>query len=112
MMRADIDPRLDGLTEQIIGAAFAVSNGLGHGFLEIVYKNALELEARGLFVRKEQSFPVYYREVQVGYYVADLVVEGLVIVELKALEGLVQSHAAQVLNYLKASRLPVGLLLN
>ena len=91
-----------------------MSNGLRHGFLEAVYKNALvlEFEARGLFVRKERSFPVHYREVQVGYHVADLVVENLVIVELKALEGLAQSHFAQVLNYLKASRLPVGLLLN
>ena len=64
-------------TEKIIGGAFAVSNGLGHGFLKSVYKNALmvELEARDLSARKEQSFPVHYREKQVGFYLADLVVE-------------------------------------
>jgi len=65
-MRVSVDPIIDGLTERIIGAAMAVSNGLGHGFLEVVYKNALaiELESRSLSVRKEHSFPVRYRETQ------------------------------------------------
>jgi GxxExxY protein len=91
-----------------------VSNSLGHGFLEAVYKNALiiELEARDLSVRKEQSFPVRYRDKQVGFYLADLVVENRVIIELKAVDGLSQNHTAQVLNYLKASGLPIGILLN
>jgi len=113
-MRADLDPRLETLTERIIGGAFAVSTALGHGFLEAVYQNALmeELTASGLAVAKERSFPVHYRGKQVGIYAADLVVEDAVILELKAVETLVQAHAAQLLNYLKASRLPVGLLLN
>jgi GxxExxY protein len=113
-MRASIEPGLDGLTEKIIGGAFAVSNGLGHGFLEAVYKNALmvELEARDLSVRKEQSFPVQYRDKRVGFYLADLVVENQVIIELKAVDSLSQNHTAQVLNYLKASQLPIGILLN
>ena len=113
-MRASIDSGLDGLTEKIIGGAFAVSNGLGHGFLEAVYKNALiiELEARDLSVRKERSFPVRYRDKQVGFYLADLVVDNRVIIELKAVDGLSQNHTAQVLNYLKASGLPIGILLN
>ncbi len=113
-MRADIDPRLDSLTERIIGAAFAVSNALGHGFLEIVYRNALfeELVASNLAVAKEKFFPVHYRGKQMGLYTADLVVEDAVIIELKAVETLIQAHTAQLLNYLKASGLPVGLLLN
>jgi len=113
-MRAELDPKLDGLTEAIIGAAFAVCRGLGHGFLEAVYKNSLclELAAAGLSVTKERSFPVMYRGEQVGRYLADMVVNDCVIVELKAVEALSNAHGAQVLNYLKASGLPVGILLN
>ena len=83
-------------------------------FLNLFIKNALmvELEARDLSVRKEQSFPVHYREKQVGFYLADLVVENQVIIELKAADSLSQNHTAQVLNYLKASQLPIGILLN
>ncbi|MGE5475117.1 MAG: GxxExxY protein [Bacteroidales bacterium] len=113
-MRADLPQRLDLLTEAIIGAAFAVSNALGHGFLEIVYQNALveELACQGFAVAKERPYPVFYRGKTVGNYVADIVVEDSVIVELKAIEQLAPTHRAQLLNYLKASNLPVGLLLN
>jgi GxxExxY protein len=113
-MRADIDPGLNGLTERIIGAAFTVSRGLGHGFLEIVYKNALRLKllAVELEVAKEKPFPVHYRGEQVGMYVADIVVNDKIIVELKVADALSAAHSAQVLNYLKVSRAPVGLLLN
>jgi GxxExxY protein len=113
-MRADLPQRLDHLTEAIIGAAFAVSNALGHGFLEIVYKNALveELACQGFTVTKEKQYPVLYRGKTVGNYVADIVVEDSVIVELKAIEQLAPTHRAQLLNYLKAGNLPVGLLLN
>ncbi len=113
-MRADIDPELDGLTEKIIGAAFKVSRALGHGFLEMVYKNALRLEllSAGLHVVQEKPFPVRYRGEQVGMYVADIVVNDRVIVELKVADTLSAAHSAQVLNYLKASRAPVGLLFN
>ena len=113
-MRAEIDPNLDALTEKIIGSAFAVARALGHGFLETVYKNALSLEltAGGLIVIKEKPFPVHYRGQKVAMYVADIVVNDIVIVELKVVEALSAAHAAQVLNYLKASRLPIGLLFN
>ncbi|MGE5516080.1 MAG: GxxExxY protein [Bacteroidota bacterium] len=107
-------PKLDDLTATIIGAAFAVSNTLGHGFLEIIYKNALaeELQAQGLAVAKERPYPVFYRDKQMGHYVADIVVEDRVIVELKAVDDLVPAHRAQLLNYLKASNVPIGLLFN
>lgn len=113
-MRVLLDPGLEALTEKIIGAAFAVSTALGHGFLETVYKNAFveELTVRGLHAITEKAYPIYYREKLVGKYVSDLVVEDSVIVELKAVEGLSRAHRAQVLNYLKASRRPVGLLFN
>ena len=113
-MRADLHPRLDELTERIIGAAFAVSNALGHGFLEVVYRNALveELAAQGITVQKEKPFSISYRGKQVGFYTADIVVEESVIIELKAVDALAAPHRAQLLNYLKASGLPVGLLFN
>ena len=114
MVRASLDLELDGLTEPIIGAGFAVSNGLGHGFLEAVYRNALveELRLSGLAVQAEKTFSVYYRDKRVGVYMADIVVADGVIVELKAVAGLADAHAAQLLNYLRASQLPVGLLMN
>ncbi|HIJ63205.1 MAG TPA: GxxExxY protein [Rhodospirillaceae bacterium] len=113
-MRAAIDPSLDRLTEKIIGGAFVVCHALGHGFLEAVYKNSLclELAAGGMSATKEKCFPVFYRGEQVGRYVADIVVNDIVIVELKVVEALCAAHAAQVINYLRASGLPVGLLFN
>lgn len=113
-MRFALDPQLEALTEKIIGGAFTVAKTLGHGFLEAVYQNAMaeELAASGLKIMVEAPYPVYYREKVVGRYLADLVVEDRVIVETKAVDALGLAHRAQVLNYLKASRLPVGLLLN
>ncbi|MEO5374335.1 MAG: GxxExxY protein [Alphaproteobacteria bacterium] len=113
-MKVIIDPHLDDLTGRIIGAAFTVSNTLGHGFLESVYKNALveELLNGGMRVAKEKAFRITYREKDVGLYVADLVVEDAVIIELKAIDALSSAHRAQLLNYLSASGLPVGLLMN
>lgn len=113
-MKKNLPPHLEQVTERIIGAAFAVSRELGHGFLEAVYKKSLliELESCGLRADLERRFDITYRGQFAGHYVADLVVEGLVIVELKAVEALAQPHVGQVLNYLKASRLSVGLLLN
>lgn len=113
-MGTDKTSPLDTLTEAVIGAAFAVSNTLGHGFLENIYKNALteELEVLGLLVAKEKPYAVLYRGKKVGLYVADMVVEDRVIVELKAVDDLTQAHRAQLLNYLKASNIPVGLLFN
>jgi GxxExxY protein len=113
-MRVPLEPRVEALTEQVIAAAFAVSNALGHGFLELVYRNALveELVAHDIHGVIEKAYPVHYRGTVVGRYVADLVVEDTVIVELKAVDALTTAHRSQVLNYLKASGLPVGLLFN
>ena len=105
---------LDQITEKIIGCAFVVSNSLGCGFLEKVYENALahELRKNGSNVEQQKAIPVLYDGVVVGDYYADLIVEGLVIVELKAVRELDQIHLAQCLNYLKATRSKICLLLN
>lgn len=102
------------LTRRIIGACHVVANELGHGFVESVYRRALtvELERMDLRAREEMAFQVHYRGRSVGTFVADIVVEGLIVVELKAVKGLGQDHSAQVINYLKATCLPVGLLVN
>ncbi|MFD2201827.1 GxxExxY protein [Shivajiella indica] len=102
------------ITDGVINAFYKVYNVLGYGFLEKVYENALylELTAAGYWVVKQQPIKVYYKELQVGDYYADLVVEDLVIVEIKAAEGLVEEHEFQLINYLKATDKEVGLLLN
>lgn len=112
-MHAD-DPVLNDLTGAIIGCAFRVMNTLGAGFLERVYENALVLESSksGLAVAQQISVSVYYEGVVVGTYVIDLLVEDTVLVELKAVKALDSVHAAQCINYLKATGLPVCLLIN
>jgi GxxExxY protein len=112
-MNAD-QQRLNQITERIIGGAFTVSNTLGCGFLEKVYENALahELRKTGLTVESQHPIQVRYDGVIVGDYVADLLVEGCVLVELKAVKALDEIHVAQCLNYLKATGLTVCLLLN
>jgi GxxExxY protein len=102
------------LTNQIIGAFFKVYNTLGYGFLEKVYENALVLELRnvGLKVEQQQPILVYYDSQAVGEYFADIVVNETVIIELKAVRQVLREHEAQLLNYLKATRFEVGLLLN
>lgn len=104
----------DPLTQRIIGAAFTVYNALGYGFLEKVYENALvhELRKAGLHVAQQKPFPVFYDGINVGDYVADLLVGDSLIVELKSAKAIDDSHIAQCLNYLKAARLRHGLLLN
>lgn len=105
---------LDGITERIIGCAYEVSRVLGCGFLEKVYENALihELRRQGLRAEQEVSVAVYYDDVVVGAYVADILVEDKVLVELKAVQALDDIHRAQCLNYLHATGLSVCLLLN
>ena len=105
---------LDDLTYQINGAVFEVNQVLGAGFLEKVYENALlkELKIRGLEVESQTPLTVRYKGVSVGEYFADLVVEGKIILELKAVESLTKAHEAQILNYLKATGCKVGLLVN
>jgi GxxExxY protein len=101
-------------TETVIGAAFEVANALGPGFLEKVYERALirELKLRGIGAKAQCSFTVSYKGQSVGEYVADLVVEERLIVELKCVDRLSNDHLAQCINYLKASRLGVALLIN
>lgn len=113
-MRIQLDKKTESLTERIIGAAFEVSNELGHGFLEPVYEKALlhELTQRGLSAQRQVRFSVRYKEVLAGCYYADIVVERCAIVEVKAIAKLVSPHVGQLLNYLRVSRLPVGLLFN
>jgi GxxExxY protein len=105
---------LNALSEQIIGAAYKVSNALGAGFLEKVYENALAHELRKSGLRVEQQFPipVYYDGVLVGDFYADLLVEATVLIELKAVEAFDDVHTAQCLNYLRGNGLPLCLLLN
>jgi len=105
---------IDEITEKIIGCAYTVSNELGAGFLEKVYENALclELAKQGLHAEQQSSIVVKYQGQVVGEYFADLIVEGCVIVELKALKGFDAIHQAQLLNYLKATGIHTGLLLN
>jgi len=102
------------LTEQIIGAFFAVYAALGYGFLENVYVKALiiELKKRGLKAQDRLPIHVYYDGQLIGEYFADIVVNELVILEIKAAKALVAEHEAQLLNYLKATPYEVGLLLN
>jgi len=105
---------LDRVTEKIIGCAFMVGNRLGCGFLEKIYENALVIELRkaGLRIAQQQLMKVLYDEVVVGTYVADVVVEDSVLVEIKAVKLLDEIHSAQCLNYLKATGLPLCLLIN
>ncbi len=102
------------ITGTIIQSFYTVYNALGYGFLEKVYENALvhELTKLGLKVRQQMPIQVYYDGISVGEYFADLAVEDCVIVELKAAESLRPEHAAQLINYLKATEIEVGLLFN
>lgn len=105
---------LDSITEAIIGCAFTVGNTLGPGFLEKVYENALahEIQKAGLRVGQQQSVVVTYDGLIVGEFVADLLVEDCVLVELKAAKAIDDSHTAQCINYLAATGLHVCLLIN
>ena len=102
------------VTQSIIGVFFDVYNELGYGFLESVYREAMAiaLNSAGLRVKEEFALEVHFRGQVIGVFRADLVVNGCVIVELKALKELGSSHEAQTLNYLRAGVLEVGLLLN
>lgn len=102
------------LTEKIIGCAFNVHNTLGMGFLEKVYENALffEIKSSGLKVEKQSKIIIKYKTNTVGEYYADLLVEDICLLEMKAVKGLDQNHYAQVLNYLRATGLKTALLLN
>ena len=102
------------LTDQIIGAGMNVSNALGIGFLEKVYENAMviELKEQGLSVEQQKPIKVTYKDQVVGEYVADLLVADTVIVELKSVDRIASAHEAQLLNYLRATGIRIGLILN
>ena len=104
----------DELTKAIIGCAYTVHNTLGAGFLEKVYENALriELEKSGLIVRQQQAIHVIYDGQIVGEYYADLWVNDRIVVELKAVQLLMRQHEVQLVNYLTATGIDIGLLLN
>jgi GxxExxY protein len=101
-------------TSKILGAFYAVYNTLGHGFLEKVYENALVIELRkqGMVAEPQKRIEVFYEGHRVGDYCADIVVNGSVVLELKAAECLAPEHEAQLINYLKGTDIEVGLLLN
>jgi len=105
---------LNRITEIIIGCVYKVSNNLGSGFLEKVYENSLALELRraGFGVKQQHSLQVRYDGVVVGDFVADLLIEEKVLVELKAVKALDDIHMAQCLNYLKATGLSLCILVN
>ncbi len=104
----------EGLTEQVLAAAFKAHNALGCGFLEKVYENAMvvELSRAGIPVAQQKTIQVKYDGVIVGDYQADLIVDDRVLLECKAVNQLDPVHEAQLLNYLKATGIRVGLLLN
>lgn len=102
------------ISDLIIKAFYNVYNTLGYGFLEKVYENAMlvELQKLGLNARRQVPIKVFYEEELVGEYFADIVVEENIILELKAAENLREEHECQLINYLKATEIEVGLLLN
>lgn len=102
------------LTDNILKCYYKVYNKLGYGFLEKVYENAmlLELKSAGLFCERQKHIKVFYEGEQVGEYFADIIVNDIVIIEIKAAEALAEEHEAQLINYLKATEKEVGLLLN
>ena len=102
------------LTEAVINVFYHVYNTLGYGFLEKVYRNAMivELQKRGHQVQQNVEIAIRYEGVVVGEYYAELIVDSLVLLELKAAEKIAPEHEAQILNYLKATNIEVGLILN
>ena len=102
------------ITDKIINAYYKVYNTLGYGFLEKVYENSMVVALRKAWLKVEQqkNIKVYYESEEVGDYYADLLVEDLVIIELKAAKALSEDHEAQLVNYLKATTIEIGLLIN
>lgn len=105
---------IDDLIRQIIGASYVVHNLLGCGFLEKVYEKALTIELKNadIFFQEQFPIPVYYKNQRIGDYFADLLVEGRLIVELKSVENLSSAHEKQLVNYLTATQIDDGLLIN
>lgn len=108
------DTRYDEITRKIIGCAFKVASKLSFGFSERCYENALayELKMAGLNVQQQIPITVWYDDIIVGDYIGDLLVEGVILIELKAVRTLDTAHQAQCINYLAATKLPLCLLIN
>jgi GxxExxY protein len=102
------------ITGQVLKAFYNVYNKLGFGFLEKVYEKSMmiELKKMGLYAENQKQIKVYYDNVEVGEYYADIIVNNCVIIELKAAENIIPEHEAQLVNYLRATDIEVGLLLN
>src|SRR5882757_7554650 len=102
------------ITELIIKAFYNVYNKLGYGFLEKVYENALAIECKklGLTCLIQSPIQVLYDNEQVGFYIADIIINGLIIVEVKTVSAILHEHEIQLVNYLKATDIEVGILLN
>lgn len=102
------------ITDIILKSYYKVYNNLGYGFLEKVYENALlyELRNQGLNCEKQKPIKVYYEQIQVGEYYADIFVNECIILELKAGESIAEEHEFQLINYLKSTEIEIGLLLN
>ena len=102
------------LTKKLIKVFYDVYNELGYGFLEKVYQNAMyyELKDLGYNVEAQRQITVFYKDIEVGKYYADLIIDDKIVIELKAAKALVVEHEAQLLNYLKATDIEVGLLFN
>ena len=102
------------LTHEIIGCAMEVLNGLGHGLLEKPYENALVVEfgLRGIAFQQQLCFDVVYKDVTVGEYIPDIVVADSVVVDTKVIQRITDHELGQMINYLKITRLPVGLIVN
>jgi len=106
--------KYEDITKKIIGCAYKVYNTMGFGFLESVYEKCMviELQNAGLKVEQQKRIPVTYKGKSVGDFAADLVVEGKIIVELKSIQKLTKANEVQLVNYLVATGMPVGLLIN
>lgn len=102
------------ITEKIIKAYYNVYNTLGYGFLEKVYENSMVIELRNMGMKVNSQYPitVFYESEIVGEYFADLIVNDIVVIELKASKSLLEEHECQLINYLKATKIELGLLLN
>jgi len=102
------------VTREIIGAAMEVLNVLGHGLLEKPYENALvvELKLRKIEYMQQPRYEVVYKKVGVGEYIPDLIVAGMVVIDTKVIDQITDNELGQMLNYLKITRLPIGIILN
>jgi GxxExxY protein len=102
------------LCHEIVGVFYSVYNELGNGFLEAVYEEALSIAfiEAGFTVARQIPTPIWFRGKTIGHYKADLIINGVVLIELKAVEAIDKAHLAQILNYLRATEIEVGLILN